>query len=64
MTGVQTCALPISLFSLQGGAFSFGPKPGFTAISFVIGVLVALASSLIPSRRTSKLDPIEVIQGG
>ena len=54
----------IALFSLQGGAFSFGPKPGFTAISFVIGVLVALASSLIPSRRTSKLDPIEVIQGG
>ena len=29
-----------------------------------VGVLVAVLSSLIPSRRTSKLDPIEVIQGG
>jgi lipoprotein-releasing system permease protein len=54
----------ISLFSLTGGSLTFGPKPGFTAVSFVVGVLVALASSLIPSRRTSKLDPIEVIQGG
>jgi lipoprotein-releasing system permease protein len=54
----------ISLFSLTGGSLTFGPKPGFTAISFAVGVVVALASSLIPSRRTSKLDPIEVIQGG
>lgn len=54
----------ISLFSLTGGSLTFGPKLGFTVISFVVGVLVALASSLIPSRRTSKLDPIEVIQGG
>jgi ABC-type antimicrobial peptide transport system permease subunit len=54
----------ISLFSLTGGSLTFGPKLGFTAISFAVGVLVALASSLIPSRRTSKLDPIEVIQGG
>ncbi len=54
----------ISLFSLTGGSLTFGPKPGFTAISFAVGVLVALGSSLIPSRRTSKLDPIEVIQGG
>jgi lipoprotein-releasing system permease protein len=54
----------ISLFSLTGGSLTFGPKPGFTAISFAVGVIVALASSLIPSRRTSKLDPIEVIQGG
>jgi len=30
----------------------------------LIGVLVAVVSSFIPSRRTSKLDPIEVIQGG
>ena len=35
-----------------------------SSISFVVGVLVAVLSSLIPSRRTSKLDPIEVIQGG
>jgi ABC-type antimicrobial peptide transport system permease subunit len=34
------------------------------AISFVVGIAVALLSSVIPSRRTSKLDPIEVIQSG
>ncbi len=54
----------IVLFSSVTSTFSFGPKLGFTAISFVVGVLVALLSSLIPSRRTSKLDPIEVIQSG
>ncbi len=54
----------IALFSTVSSSFGFGPKLGFTAISFVVGVLVALLSSLIPSRRTSKLDPIEVIQSG
>jgi lipoprotein-releasing system permease protein len=54
----------ITLFSLQGSTFSFTPQWGFVAISWVVGVLVALVSSFIPSRRTSKLDPIEVIQGG
>ena len=62
--GVLVGVALITLFSLSGASFSFGPKPGFTAVSFVVGVVVALASSLIPSRRTSKLDPIEVIQGG
>lgn len=54
----------IVLFSSVTSTFSFGPKLGFTAISFVVGVLVAVLSSLIPSRRTSRLDPIEVIQSG
>jgi lipoprotein-releasing system permease protein len=54
----------IALFSLQGSSFTFTPQWGFIGISWVVGILVALASSLIPSRRTSKLDPIEVIQGG
>jgi len=56
----------IALFNAVGSDASFPIKPqlGFTAISFVVGVLVALASSIIPWRRTSKLDPIEVIQGG
>ena len=62
--GVVLGVVLITLFSLSGASFTFSPKPGFTVISFVIGVVVALASSLIPSRRTSKLDPIEVIQGG
>ena len=41
-----------------GGAIELKELP------FVVGVLVAMLSSLIPSRRTTKLDPIEVIQGG
>ena len=62
--GVLVGVLLITLFSLSGASFTFTPKPSFTVISFVVGMLVALASSLIPSRRTTKLDPIEVIQGG
>ena len=54
----------IVAFTSQGSTLSIAPQLGFTAISFVVGVLVALLSSLIPSRRTSRLDPIEVIQGG
>jgi lipoprotein-releasing system permease protein len=58
----------IALFTFLGrdsdSLFPITPQLGFVAISFVVGVLVAVASSLIPSRRTSKLDPIEVIQGG
>ena len=62
--GVVLGVALITLFSLSGASFTFTAKPSFTVISFVVGVLVALASSLIPSRRTKKLDPIEVIQGG
>lgn len=36
--------------------------PAFVAISAGIGVGIALLSALIPYRRTSRLDPIEVIQ--
>ena len=54
----------ITVFNALGASFPIKPQLGFTAISFAVGVLVALASSVIPSRRTSKLDPIEVIQGG
>jgi ABC-type antimicrobial peptide transport system permease subunit len=32
--------------------------------SAAIGIGVAVLSSIVPIRRTSKLDPIEVIQGG
>ncbi len=34
------------------------------AVSACIGIGVALLSSIVPIRRTSKLDPIEVIQNG
>ncbi len=56
----------IALFNVVGAAASFPIKPqlGFTALSFIVGILVALASSVIPWRRTSRLDPIEVIQSG
>jgi len=58
----------IALFTFLGrnseSLFPITPEVGFVVLSFVIGVLVAVLSSLIPSRRTSKLDPIEVIQGG
>ena len=62
--GVLVGVILIVGFSSQSADFSFAPKVGFTALSFVIGVGVALLSSLIPSRRTSRVDPIEVIQGG
>jgi len=58
----------IALFTIIGrdseSLFPITPQVGFIAISFVVGVLVAVVSSFVPSRRTSRLDPIEVIQGG
>jgi len=62
--GVGIGVALITLFSRLGSTFTISPQWGFTAVSFVVGVAVALLSSLIPSRRTSRLDPIEVIQGG
>ena len=58
----------IALFTFLGrdseALFPITPQVGFVVLSFIVGVLVAVVSSFIPSRRTSKLDPIEVIQGG
>ncbi len=51
-------------FSFAPVPFSIRPEPTFIAISAAIGLSVALASSLIPARSTSRLDPIEVIQNG
>ncbi|GAB4287109.1 MAG: ABC transporter permease [Coriobacteriia bacterium] len=51
-------------FSFAPVPFSIRPEPQFIAISAVVGVSVALASSIIPARKTSRLDPIEVIQSG
>jgi lipoprotein-releasing system permease protein len=62
--GVGIGVALITLFSRLGSTFAISPQWGFTAVSFAVGVVVALLSSLIPSRRTSKLDPIEVIQSG
>lgn len=54
----------IWLFGFVPTPFSVSVSWGFAGISAMIGVLVALASSIVPIRRTSKLDPIEVIQSG
>jgi lipoprotein-releasing system permease protein len=58
----------IALFTFLGrdseSLVPITPQVGFIVVSFVVGVLVAVVSSFIPSRRTSKLDPIEVIQSG
>jgi lipoprotein-releasing system permease protein len=54
----------LGLFSLSPAPFTISMEPRFVAISATIGVIVALLSSIIPIRRTSRLDPIEVIQNG
>lgn len=51
-------------FSFVPLDFAIRPEPGFVAISAAVGISVALASSIIPTRNTSRLDPIEVIQSG
>jgi len=75
MLGIVGTSLGVGLgFSLIAG-FTFGTarsgsgfpivaQPGFIAISAGIGILVALLSAIIPTRKTAKLDPIEVIQNG
>jgi lipoprotein-releasing system permease protein len=50
--------------SSSAGLFPISIDPAFVAISAAIGVGIALLSALIPYRRTSRLDPIEVIQNG
>ncbi len=62
--GVILACVLIALFAFVPVTFTVTLQPWFAVISFAIGVAVALASSVIPTRRTSKLDPIEVIQGG
>lgn len=62
--GVAVGVLLIVAFARLGSTIDLSPQWGFTAVSFVVGVTVALLSSVIPARRTSRLDPIEVIQSG
>lgn len=62
--GVLLSFALLGLFSLAPTPFTIQMQPGFIAISACIGVGVALLSSIIPIRSTSRLDPIEVIQGG
>jgi lipoprotein-releasing system permease protein len=62
--GVALGYLLIWGFSFAPVDFEVRPSAGLILISAAIGLVVALASSLIPSRSTSRLDPIEVIQSG
>jgi lipoprotein-releasing system permease protein len=63
-SGVLTSFGLLALFTLSPTPFTISMQPGFVAISALIGIIVALLSSIIPTRRTSRLDPIEVIQNG
>jgi len=53
-------------FGTAGSASGFPIvlQPSFVALSAAVGMLVAMLSSIIPSRATGRLDPIEVIQNG
>jgi lipoprotein-releasing system permease protein len=64
LSGVALAYLLIWGFSFAPVPFSIQPQPAFVAFSAGIGIFVALLSSIIPTRSTSRLDPIEVIQGG
>lgn len=64
LLGVGLAYILIWGFSFAPVDFSVRPSPALILISVVIGLAVAMVSSIIPSRATSRLDPIEVIQGG
>lgn len=58
----------IAIFSVTAGAkpgsFPITPQTTFVIVSVGIGLAVAMLSAILPSRRTARLDPIEVIQSG
>jgi lipoprotein-releasing system permease protein len=62
--GIALGYLLIWGFSFAPVDFSVRPSPALILVSAAIGIAVALLSSIIPSRKTSRVDPIEVIQGG
>jgi lipoprotein-releasing system permease protein len=64
LVGIALGYLLIWGFSFAPAEFSVVPSPSLILIASVVGVGVALVSAIIPSRSTSRLDPIEVIQSG
>src|SRR5256884_1045917 len=58
VTGVQTCALPISVIFVGGAPHAFPPSPGIAAILFLLALLfVALGGVLLRSEEhTSELQ--------
>ena len=64
VTGVLSSIALLALFRLSPAPFEITMDPKFVAFSALVGITVALLSSIIPIRQTSRLDPIEVIQNG
>jgi lipoprotein-releasing system permease protein len=64
LVGIGFGYLLIWGFSFAPVEFDVAPSPSLIATAAVIGIAVAMLSSIIPSRSTSRLDPIEVIQNG
>jgi hypothetical protein len=64
LLGVALAYFFIWGFSFAPTPFTVTADPAFVLFSAGIGIGVALLSSIVPIRRTSKLDPIEVIQSG
>ncbi|MBN1630218.1 MAG: ABC transporter permease [Thermoleophilia bacterium] len=67
--GIAVSLALIAVFSAvaksgDSGLFPIEPKLGFVLLSAGIGIAIALISAIIPFRKTARLDPIEVIQGG
>lgn len=64
LLGIGLIALFQATAGSRPGSFPIYPQLTFVLLSFAIGVAVAMLAAILPSRRTSRLDPIEVIQGG
>ena len=62
--GILASFALLALFTLAPTNFTITMQPSFVLVSALIGVAVAMLSSIVPIRRTSRLDPIEVIQNG
>ena len=67
--GIAVSLALIAVFSAvarsgDSGLFPIEPKLSFVLLSAGIGIAIALISAIIPYRKTARLDPIEVIQGG
>jgi len=67
--GIAVSLALIAVFSSvaksgDSGLFPIEPRLGFVLLSAGIGIAIALISAIIPYRKTARLDPIQVIQGG
>jgi len=64
LSGIALAYFLLWGFSFSGASFTITPRIPFVLASAAVGLGVALLSSIIPTRKTSRLDPIEVIQNG